>query len=155
MPGAATRLGRIGSHPVSVWLVKHVVSPVDRFLVRASGGRLAPISSLAVPTLLLTTAGRRSGAARTVPLIYVRDDERYVVANARPPGERRNPWVLNLRSAGWARIRVDGRTMDVAATELDAAAAERWWPQLVAAWPAFGEHYAATGERTVFSLDPT
>lgn len=32
---------------------------------------------------------------------------------------------------------------------------EQWWPSLTAIWPAFAEAYAATGERTVFSLQPT
>lgn len=40
------------------------------------------------------------------------------------------------------------------AREADDATAERWWPSFVHVWPAFGEHYAATGERTVFVLEP-
>ena len=81
-------------------MVKHLVSPLDRMVVKVSHGRLAPPSSLVVPTLLLTLVGRHSGEEHTTPLVYVRDDARFVVANARPAGERTNPWVLNLRSAG-------------------------------------------------------
>lgn len=92
--------GRIGSRPAIVWTIKHLVSPIDRLIVRLSGGRLPPISAIAVPTLLLTTVGRRSGQARTTPLVCIHDSGNYVVANARPAGERRNPWVLNLRASG-------------------------------------------------------
>jgi deazaflavin-dependent oxidoreductase (nitroreductase family) len=144
----------LGSRPFVVWLIKHLVSPLDRFVVRVSGGRWRPPSRFFVPTLLLTTVGRRSGVERTVPLVYVRDGERFVVANARPAGERRNPWVLNLRAAGAGRIRVGRLEMPVVARELGGDALERWWPDLVAAWPAFGDHYAATGERAVFVLEP-
>lgn len=147
-------MGRLWAHPLGVWIVKHVVSPLDRAVVRLSRGRLPPPSRLAVPSLLLTTVGRRSGQPRTVPLVYVRDGERYVVANARPAGERRNPWILNLRASGGGRVRVRRRTIEVRAHELDDAQSERWWPQLTAAWPAFAQHYAATGERTVFVLEP-
>ena len=145
-------VGRMSSRPVAVWAVKHLVSPLDRFIVRVSRGRLAPPSSIAVPTLLLTTIGRRSGQERTTPLIYVRDGDRYIVANARPAGERRNPWALNLRAAQEGRIKVRGEVFLVAAEELDRHAIERWWPALVEVWPAFGDHFAATGERAVFVL---
>src|SRR5262249_13652488 len=36
-----------------------------------------------VPTLLLTTKGRKSGEARTLPLIYGRDREHYPIVGAR------------------------------------------------------------------------
>ncbi len=147
-------IGRIGSHPVIVWAVKHIVSPLDRIVVRASRGRMPPPSSLAVPTLLLTTTGRRSGQERTVPLVYVVDDNRFIVANARPRGERTNPWVLNLRATSTARIRLRGKAIEVIVTELDEVSAAHWWPALTEKWPAFAEHYAATGDRSVFRLDP-
>ncbi|MDH3605763.1 MAG: nitroreductase family deazaflavin-dependent oxidoreductase [Acidimicrobiia bacterium] len=131
------------------------MSPLDRFVVRVSRGRLAPPSRLAVPTLLLTTVGRRSGRTRTVPLVYVRDSRRFIVANARPTGERTNPWVLNVRTAGEGTIRVQGELQPVIARELTGPEIDRWWPQLVRVWPAFGEHFATTQERYVFALEPT
>lgn len=138
-----------------MWITKHLVSVADRWVVRISRGRLPPPSSLAVPTLLLTVAGRRSGQERTTPLVFVRDGERFIVANARPAGERRNPWVLNLRAAARGRVQLGSRVMTVDAHELDAAEAERWWRLLTEVWPAFADHYAATGERAVFALVPT
>jgi len=109
---------------------------------------------LAVPSLLLTVKGRRSGQDRTVPLVFVRDGERYVVGNARPAGERRNPWLANLEAAGRGRVQHGKRIVAVAARKLDDSEAERWWPALVSVWPAFAEEYAATGDRTVFVLEP-
>lgn len=144
----------IGSHPAAVWTIKHLLSPLDRLVVKLSRGRLAPPSSIAVPTLLLTTRGRRTGEDRTIPLVHITDGDRFVVANARPAGERRNPWVSNLRAATQGRIRYKGRVIPVTARELDDNEADRYWPALVDVWPAFAEHYAATGERTVFVLEP-
>lgn len=145
---------RIGSYRVSVWAVKHLVSPLDRFVVRISGGQLRPPSGFFVPTLLLTTVGHRSGQERTIPLVFVRDGDCYVVANARPPGERRNPWVANLRAIARGHVRVGRRTVLVDARELADADVDRWWPALVEVWPAFSDHYGATGERSVFVLKP-
>ena len=145
---------RMGSHPVFVWAVKHLVSPIDRIVVKISRGRVRPPSSLAVPTMLLTTVGRRTGADHTIPLVYVKDADRFIVANARPAGERRNPWILNLRAAEKARVKVAKRTVRVSARELEGSDVEQWWPALVDVWPAFALHYDATGERTVFVLEP-
>lgn len=143
----------IGSNPLFVWLVKHLVSPVDRLVVRLSRGRLAPPSSVVVPTLLLTTVGRSSGEERTVPLVCLAGVDHFVVANARPAGERRNPWVVNLRANPSAKVRWKGSTFVVLARELEPDEADNWWPDLVAVWPAFGDHYAATRERSVFVLE--
>ncbi|MDH3293810.1 MAG: nitroreductase family deazaflavin-dependent oxidoreductase, partial [Acidimicrobiia bacterium] len=117
-------------------------------------GRVPQPSSIVLPTLLLTTRGRISGQERTVPLIYLRAGDAFVVANARPEGERRNPWVANLRSAGAGRVKLGGLTVEVTARELHDAELERWWPRLCEVWPAFAEHHAATGERAVFALQP-
>ena len=139
---------------MAIWAIKHLVSPLDRFIVKISGGRLAPPSSIAVPTLLLTTRGSVTGQERTIPLVYVTDGGRFVVANARPAGERRNPWVSNLRAAGQGRIRYRGGLIPVHAHEPADGEAEHYWSALIEVWPAFAEHYAATGERTIFVLEP-
>lgn len=149
-----TSMRPIGSHPAAVWAIKHVVSPLDRIVVKLSRGRVPQPSSLVLPSLLLTTVGRQTGLDRTIPLVYVRDGDRYLIANARPSGERSNPWVANLRAAGVARIKIGRRTMRVTARELDEAEADTWWPALNEVWPAFDEHYVATGERAVFAIRP-
>ncbi len=141
-----------GAHPAVLWLIKHVVNPIDTIFVRVFRGRLPQPSSLFLPTLLLTVVGHRSGKERTIPLVYVRNDSQYVVANARPAGEGANPWVSNLRAAGRGTIRVRGHTIEVTARELADAELDTWWAELTAIWPAFDSHFAATGERAVFAL---
>src|SRR5262249_27011725 len=49
-----------------------------------------------VPTLLLTTTGRRSGEARTTPLIYGRDGNRYLVVASRGGAPAHPKWYENL-----------------------------------------------------------
>jgi deazaflavin-dependent oxidoreductase (nitroreductase family) len=150
-----SRVGRIGSHPVIVWAIKHIFSPVDRFVVRVSRGRIRQPSGWVLSTLLLTVVGRRTGRERTVPLVFVRDDAAFIVANARPDGERRNPWVANLLAAGGGQVKHRGATFQVSAAELGDDELDAWWPALVDVWPAFETHFAATRERTVFRLDPS
>lgn len=131
-----------------------MISPLDRFVVRFSRGRVPPLTSLFVPTLLLKVVGRRSGLEHTTPLIYVNDGGRYIVGNARPKGERRNPWVLNLRAARRGSVVVHRQEFEVTARELERDELDRWFGALTAVWAALSDHYAATGERSVFVLEP-
>ena len=50
-----------------------------------------------VPTLLLTTLGRRSGTPRRLALIDGRDGARYVVVASKGGADRHPKWYLNLR----------------------------------------------------------
>jgi aldehyde dehydrogenase len=79
---------------LTTWLVKHVVSPMDRLSFRLTGGRLR--LTIGRPVLLLSTVGHRTGQVRQTPVFYLRDGEELVVCNVRPPGERTNPWPQNL-----------------------------------------------------------
>src|SRR5581483_1720036 len=49
-----------------------------------------------VPTLLLTTRGRRSGEPRTLPLIYGRDGDRLLIVASRGGAPQHPSWYLNL-----------------------------------------------------------
>src|SRR5512134_669438 len=49
-----------------------------------------------VPTLLLTTTGKVSGQARTTPLIYGKDGDRYLVVASRGGAPKNPQWYRNL-----------------------------------------------------------
>src|SRR2546422_2606949 len=51
---------------------------------------------IGVPTLLLRTTGRRSGATRTNGLVYARDGDDYLVVASNGGGDPAPPWVPNL-----------------------------------------------------------
>src|SRR6476469_3064047 len=58
-------------------LGKHVVSPIDRAVIKASRGRLS-MTGPEFTTMLLTTTGRKSGKQRTIPVHYVGDGKKLV-----------------------------------------------------------------------------
>jgi len=143
---------RLGSTRIGVLTIGRVVSPLQRQLYRRSHGRLSLTGR--APVLLLTTIGRRTGKPRTVPLLYVRDVDRLVICNVNPGFEKPNPWTLNLRASPTARVEIRGTTIDVhgrLATDDELA---RYWPQLVALWPAYEDFYNRGGTRSVFILEP-
>jgi deazaflavin-dependent oxidoreductase (nitroreductase family) len=144
---------RAGTTRPRVLAVGRIVSPLQRALYRATGGRVSLTGR--APVLLLTTTGRRTGLPRTVPLLYVQDGQRYVVCNVNPGFEQTNPWVLNLHADPRARLQIGRQTLPVTAHPANDAELERCWPRLVDLWPAYRTFEERGGRRTVFVLEPT
>jgi deazaflavin-dependent oxidoreductase (nitroreductase family) len=77
-----------------------VTEQVLRFhelLYKGSDGRIGH-RMIGVPTLLLRTTGRRSGATRTNALVYARDGDSYLVVASNGGAERNPAWLHNLRA---------------------------------------------------------
>jgi deazaflavin-dependent oxidoreductase (nitroreductase family) len=72
---------------------------------------------IGVPTLLLRTTGRRSGAIRTNGLVYARDGERYVVVPSNGGADRPPAWLHNLKANPAVEIQV-GRERRSGAAEV-------------------------------------
>ncbi|NKQ58629.1 nitroreductase family deazaflavin-dependent oxidoreductase [Amycolatopsis sp. K13G38] len=144
---------RLGSTRAGVLVIGRIVSPLQRQLLRRTGGRLS-ITGRA-PVLLLTTTGRRTGKARTVPLFYLRDDDRLVVCNVNPGSEKPNPWILNLRARPDARVQIGRHMIDVTAHAATDDELDQYWPRLGRLWPAYRTFHDRGGTRSVFVLEPT
>lgn len=61
---------------------------------------------IGVPTLLLRTTGRRSGATRTNALVYARDGERYLLVASNGGADRNPAWLHNLKANPAVEIQV-------------------------------------------------
>jgi deazaflavin-dependent oxidoreductase (nitroreductase family) len=135
-----------------VLAIGRIVSPLQRQLYRRTGGRLSLTGR--APVLLLTTTGRRTGKARTVPLLYLRDGDHLVICNVNPGFERPNPWVLNLRAQPHAQVQIGRDTTSMTARPASDDELDRYWPQLTKVWPAYQAFYDNGGKRSVFVLEP-
>lgn len=154
--GRASRLRNwFGGTRAGVWTIKHVVSPLDRWLYRRTGGRLVTTGRPRGPIVLLTTTGRRTGNQHTTPVFHLQDGERVILCNVTPSGERLNPWPLNLQAHPLARVQLGGQVRTYRARVATPAELARYWPQLVRVWPAYARFYRQGGRRSVFVLDPT
>lgn len=111
-------LQKVAAIPSLSPLLARLVTPIDRFLHRLSGGKASATAGLiAFPTVVLTTTGARSGALRTAPLaaIPVGDDLALIGSNA---GSGKIPgWVFNLRANPQAIVTYNGRVVAVTARE--------------------------------------
>ena len=140
----------IGATRPGTWAIAHLVSPWQRRLLLATGGRVSLTGKR--PVLLLTTTGRRSGRPRTIPLFFLRDGDDLVVCNVRPPSERPNPWPLNVRANPDVSVQIRGVIEQRVAREAGAQEVEKYWPLLVETWPAYERFFADTHERAIFVL---
>jgi deazaflavin-dependent oxidoreductase (nitroreductase family) len=66
-------------------------------LYKRTDGRIGH-RMIGVPTLLLRTTGRRSGATRTNGLVYARDGADYLVVPSNGGADRHPAWLHNLRA---------------------------------------------------------
>ena len=147
-------LRRLGATRLGVWVIKHVVSPLDRWLYQRTGGQRVALGKPLGPLLLLTTTGRRTGKEHTTPVYYVRDGNRLVLCNVNPGFEHPNPWTLNLRANPLARVQIGSERSTYQAREASQAEVERYWPHLVHVWPAYQTLYDRSGQRVIFLLEP-
>jgi F420H(2)-dependent quinone reductase len=64
---------------------------------------------LGVPCLMLRTTGRKTGQTRTNSLVYVQDDDRYIVVASKGGNPNAPAWLLNLRAKPEVDVQI-GRT---------------------------------------------
>jgi deazaflavin-dependent oxidoreductase (nitroreductase family) len=148
-----TRLGR------QKWFAtafKRLAPPVDRFLGRATGGRVFLLTGTGVRTLLLTTTGRKSGQQRTVPLLYSWHDGALLVVGSNWGQQQHPAWTLNLLANPEATVAVRGKSGPVHARVIEGEERERVWNTILTKnWPGF-ENYAERSGRhiNIFALEP-
>ena len=58
-------INRLRATRMGVWAIKHLVSPLQRWAYRRTGGRVWSNVGTGRDVLLLTTKGRRTGKDRT------------------------------------------------------------------------------------------
>jgi deazaflavin-dependent oxidoreductase (nitroreductase family) len=97
-----------------------------------------------VPTLLLTTRGRKSGEARTLPLIYGRDGDRYVIVASRGGAPDHPGWYKNLVANSSVGLQVAADKFQARASTAKGADRARLWKTMTKIWPAYDEYQAKT-----------
>ena len=150
--GRATQL--MAATPVFAQVAPLVVPPLDRTLHRLTGGRFI-VGRLLVPSLVLTTTGRRSGEPRYAPLACMPADGGWYVVGSNFGRTHHPAWTANLIATPEATVSFAGRTTEVMARLLSDESRAEVWPRLVAVWPVY-ETYVARADRDlrVFHLTP-
>jgi deazaflavin-dependent oxidoreductase (nitroreductase family) len=145
---------KVAAHPRTSPVTAAVMPRVDRAVGRLTGGRFV-LSSLLVPTLVLTTTGAKSGLPRTSPLACLPDDDGFYVVGSNFGGGTHPGWSANLIAHPQATVVYGGRTVEVVAHLLTQQEKEQVWPRLRAVWPSYDDYVVRSGrDLRVFRLAP-
>ncbi len=103
---------------------------------RANGGKLNPPLN-AVPLLVLTTIGARSGQLRATPMSYTRDGARIIVVAAAGGAPHHPAWYHNLIAHPEVTVEMQGETFQARATVATEPERARLYAQHTAQRPNF------------------
>jgi deazaflavin-dependent oxidoreductase (nitroreductase family) len=107
-----------------------------------------------MPTMLLTTTGRRTGKERTVPLNYVRDGKSLVAVCENFGMDTASSWPYNLLADPKARIEIDGTAASYLSRPATEDEVDRNMRRLIEMWPAHDTYVKRSGTRKVFVFEP-
>ena len=110
---------------------------------RLTGGRVGHTAGQ-LTNLLLTTTGRRSGAARTVTLTYAMDGRNYVVVASNGGADRDPAWWRNLQDTPRATVQIWQRTIPIRARRATPDERARLWPRLKEINPFYARYEQIT-----------
>ncbi|MBV9410216.1 MAG: nitroreductase family deazaflavin-dependent oxidoreductase [Acidimicrobiia bacterium] len=145
---------RVASTRVFAATGSKVFPPLDRFINKMTGGRVAMSQSL-VPSLLLTTIGRKSGEPRRTPLATMPVGDDFFVVGSNFGKEHHPAWTANLLANPQATVTFKGDEIPVVAHMLDADEKAKAWPELLKVWPAWANYTERSGrDLRVFRLTP-
>jgi deazaflavin-dependent oxidoreductase (nitroreductase family) len=99
-----------------------------------------------VPTLLLTTRGRKSGKLRRTALIYGEDgEERYLLVASKGGAPEHPSWYLNLAAHPEVEVQVGADKFAARARTADAREKPRLWQLMTSIWPDYDVYQKKTG----------
>ncbi len=119
-------------------------------------GRASGAGPSGLPTLLLTTVGRKSGVRRTVALVFLQHGEQMVVVGSLAGYDRHPAWCLNLEANPDCWVQLDDRKMKAVAHIASDRERKELWPKLNALFPVWA-HFQKQTDRPfpLVVLSPT
>jgi deazaflavin-dependent oxidoreductase (nitroreductase family) len=138
------------------WLFSKFLYAVDRPLSKATGGKhTIPSLFAGLPVVMLTTTGRTSAAARTMPLLAIPSGDDLAIIGSNFGQEHTPGWVYNLEADPRATIGYRDRTAAVTARRADDRESDATFAAASKIYPGYAKYRqrAAHREIRVFVLE--
>jgi len=93
--------------PVAIWLgsIRWLprflpqITAIDKFIQRVTKGQWSLLRIAGLPSMMLTVLGRKSGIARSTPILCIPYRDGHLIAGSNFGGKKPPVWVLNVRAA--------------------------------------------------------
>ncbi len=125
-------------------IVVRAMSALNIWAYRLSGGKIGGRFLRGAPVFLLTTIGRKTGEPRTAPLLYLRDEDRFVVVASKGGMSRHPVWYLNLEANPDVEVELGRERIKMSARRASDEEKARLWPKLVAMYRDYDDYQART-----------
>jgi deazaflavin-dependent oxidoreductase (nitroreductase family) len=99
-----------------------------------------------MPTLLLTTRGRKSGKLRRTALIYGQDGENYLLVASAGGSPRHPNWYLNLVENPLVEIQVQDKKLKAWARTAEPEEKQRLWQVMSKIFPTYDDYIVKAAE---------
>ena len=139
------------------WMLEHA----NRYL--SSGGKEGHLyemtqpgrPEITVPSLLLTTTGRKSGEKFIFPLFYGKVGDGYLVIASKGGAPKHPSWYLNILANPEVEVQAGTTTVQARARTATGAERARLWEKALEFWPPYADYQKKTErEIPVVVLDP-
>jgi deazaflavin-dependent oxidoreductase (nitroreductase family) len=97
-----------------------------------------------VPTLILTTTGRRSGQQRSMPLIFGEDHGSYIVVASKGGAHEHPAWYHNLVAHPEVEVQVRADKFKARARTATQQEKPALWKLMASIWPPYDEYQKKT-----------
>lgn len=120
-------------------------NPNERVIAefRANHGKVGG-NFAGAPLLLLHTVGARSGQPRINPMMYLADDDAYLVFASKAGSDSNPDWYWNLRAHPNVTIEVGDQTLAVRAVEVTGAERDEKFAIQAERYPGFAGYQRGT-----------
>ncbi len=96
------------------------------------------------PLLLLTTTGRRTGAPRTNPMMYLADGDRVLVFASKAGAPTHPDWYLNLVARPQVTVELGTERFQATAVALEGDERDRLFAEQASRYPGFAGYQEKT-----------
>lgn len=125
-------------------------------LYESSGGTQGvTLRGSALPVVIVTSLGSRSGKVRKNPVMRVEHDGKYAVVASKGGAPEHPTWYYNLKANPLVELQDGPVRQDMTAREIEGPEREEWWRRAVEAYPPYAEYEKKTERQIpVFVLEP-
>jgi proline iminopeptidase len=112
-------------------------------------------AEMTVPSLMLTTTGRKSGEKFIFPLFYGETGNSYIIVASKGGAPEHPGWYRNLLADPEVEVQVGTKKLKAKARTVVGAERVRLWEQALEFWPPYADYQKKTErEIPVVVLDP-